>query len=304
VIETESLTKTFDGVTALDRLTLRVEAGEVFGLLGPNGAGKTTTVRILSCLIAKTSGRAWIGDYEVGDPEDSLEIRRIIGVLPENVGLYDELSAYDNLDFYARLYERTPEQRAERIRALLTMLGLWGKRDAPVATFSKGMRQKIAIARAVVHDPKVLFLDEPTANLDPESARTVRDFILDLRAGGRTIFLNTHHLDEADRICDRVGILKTRLVTAGAPKDLRRSLWGSKTVVQLERVSDSIVAAVRKKVSREVEVDGDRLVIGVGDPAAENPGIVSAIVLAGGKVRFVTELRPSLEDVYIRLVRP
>jgi ABC-2 type transport system ATP-binding protein len=224
VIDAENLTKKFGNITAVDNLTLHVDEGEVFGFLGPNGAGKTTTVRMLACLISKTSGKAKIGDYEIGNSADQQKIRRIIGVLPENVGLYDDLSAYKNLDFYGRLYKRTKEQREERIEYFLKMLRLWDKRNLSAGTFSKGMKQKLAIARVLIHDPQVLFLDEPTANLDPEASKTVRDFILELKKEKRTIFLNTHLLDEAERICDRVGVLKTKLLAVGTPEKLRQSL--------------------------------------------------------------------------------
>ena len=199
MIETENLTKKFGDLTAVDGVTLRVGEGEVFGFLGPNGAGKTTTVRMLCCLISKTSGVARIGEYEVGNNSDSLKIRKMIGFVPDNVGLYESLSAYDNLDFYGKLYDCSESQRKENIERFLKMLGLWEKKDVSAGTFSKGMKQKLALARALIHDPKVLFMDEPTANLDPESSKTVRDFILDLKKEKRTIFLNTHNLDEAQK---------------------------------------------------------------------------------------------------------
>lgn len=218
MIDAENLTRKFGNTTAVENLTLHVDEGEVFVFLGPNGAGKTTTVRMLCCLIGKTSGSATIGGYEIGNIADQQKIRKIIGFLPENVGLYDDLSAYKNLDFYGRLYKVTQQQRKERIEYFLKMLGLWDKRNQSAGTFSKGMKQKLAIARALIHDPKVLFLDEPTANLDPEASKTVRDFILELKKEKRTIFLNTHLLDEAERICDRVGVLKTKLLAVVLPK--------------------------------------------------------------------------------------
>lgn len=302
MIETENLTKKFGDLTAVDGVTLRIEKGEVFGFLGPNGAGKTTTVRMLCCLISKTSGEGRVGGYEIGNDADSMRIRKIIGLLPENVGLYDDLSAYDNLDFYGRLYECTEQQRREGVEHFLKLLGLWEKRDLLAGTFSKGMKQKLAIARALIHDPQVLFLDEPTANLDPESSKTVREFILELKKEKRTIFLNTHNLDEAQRICDRIGILKTKLVTVGATDALLKSLWGRKTVVQLRQINDAIVAAVKKLGSNNVMADGSRLIIDVGNPVEENPRIVDAIGTAGGRVEYVTDLTPTLEDVYLKLV--
>jgi ABC-2 type transport system ATP-binding protein len=259
-------------------------------------------MRMLACLIGKTSGEARIDGYEIGS-SDSINIRRIVGVLPESVGLFDDLSAYKNLDFYGRLYECTEEQRRTRIEQFLTMFGLWEKRDLAVGTFSKGMKQKVAVARALIHDPKVIFLDEPTANLDPEASKTIRDFILEMKKEKRTLFLNTHNLDEAQRVCDRIGIMKTRLLAVGRPEEMRESLWGRKTVVQLERLSDAIVGAVKRLVPGTVEARENELVIEVSNPDTENPDIVNAIVAAGGRIRFVSDLGPTLEDVYLRLVR-
>lgn len=171
MIETKNLTKIFWPLTAVDNLTLSVDEGEVFGLLGPNGAGKTTTVRMLCCLISKTSGTAKIAGYDVGNEENALKIRRIIGLVPDNVGLYESLTAYENLDYYGTLYRRSDSQRKESNEYFLKMLGLWEKKDVLVGTFSKGMKQKLAIARSMIHDPKIVFMDEPTANLDPEASK-------------------------------------------------------------------------------------------------------------------------------------
>jgi ABC-2 type transport system ATP-binding protein len=258
---------------------------------------------MLCCLIAKTGGEGRIGQYHIGDEADCLKIRRMIGLIPENVGLYGSLSIYRNLDFFARLYERTEQQRKESIERLLRLLGLWEQREQPADTLSKGMKQKVAIARALVHDPGVLFLDEPTANLDPEAAKTVRDFILELKKEDKTIFLNTHNLDEAQKLCDRIGILRTHLLRIGSPEELKESLWGSKTVIQLQEVTDSIVAAVKKQTPNKVAVEDHRLVIDVMNADAENPGLVQAIVAAGGRVQYVQELAPTLEDVYLQIVR-
>jgi len=303
MIETVDLTKKFGDKTAVDGLTLHVNDGEVFGFLGPNGAGKTTTVRMLTCLISKTSGEARIGDYQVGNKNDQVKIRKMVGLLPENAGLYDDLSAYENLDFYARLYKMPEAQRKESIERFLKMLDLWDKKDLTAGTFSKGMKQKLAIARALIHDPQVLFLDEPTANLDPEASKTVRDFILELKKEKKTIFLNTHNLDEAQRICDRIGILNTKLMAVGAPEILMESLRGRRISVKLVEASEGIVAALARTGFQKVTIDGNNLVIDVKDPEKENPGIVETIIRAGGRVLFVNDLRPTLEDVYLKLVR-
>ena len=304
MIEAENLTKKFGEFTAVDNLTLNVKEGEVFGFLGPNGAGKTTTMRMLCCLISKTGGEARISGYDVNDPEDSLEIRKIIGLLPENMGLYDDLSAYDNLDFYGKLYECPETQRKENIEHFLKMLELWDKRDLLAGTFSKGMKQKLAIARTLIHDPQILFLDEPTANLDPESSKTVREFILQLKKEkNATIFLNTHNLDEAQRICDKIGIFNTKLRATGTPQELEESVWGNKTVVELEQVTDKILEALDKLSVKNIIIDNNKLTIDVENPEKENPFIVNAIVGAGGQVQYVNRLSPTLEDAYLKFVR-
>ena len=301
LIDAKNLTKKFGNLTAVDGITFHVGEGEIFGFLGPNGAGKTTTVRMLCCLISKTSGSAKIGDYEIGNIGDQQKIRRNIGLLPENVGLYDQLSAFRNLDFYGRLYKCAEEQRKDRIEYFLKMLGLWDKRDLSVGTFSKGMKQKLAIARALIHDPPVLFLDEPTANLDPESAKTVRDFILELKNDKKTIFINTHNLDEAQRICDKIGILNTKLMAIGTPSELERSIRGRKTIIELEQVNDKILNSLNS--FGNIVQEGNKLAIDTTNPEKENAAIIEAIIGAGGRVQTVTVVGSTLEDVYLKLVR-
>ena len=304
MIDTKNLTRKFGNLTAVDNLTLRVEDGEVFGFLGPNGAGKTTTVRMLCCLIGKTSGEATIGNYTIDKEEDCLRIRKMVGFLPENVGLYDSLSAYRNLDFYGQLYEVPESKRKENIERLLKLLGIWERREDAAGTFSKGMKQKLAIARALIHDPQLLFLDEPTANLDPEASKTVRDFVIELKKEKRTIFINTHNLDEADRLCDRIAILKTKLIAVDSPKNLERSLYKRKTIIHLERVSNKIIDAVEKLSSvKNVRTSDNKLILDIDTPEKDNPEVVRTIVKAEGNIQYVTELRSTLEDVYLKLIR-
>jgi ABC-2 type transport system ATP-binding protein len=231
IIVLQDLTKSFGSVLAVNRLSLSIQAGEIFGLLGPNGAGKTTTIRMLSALIAPTSGAAWVAGYQI-EQQDNL-IRRNVGILTESPGLYDQLSAERNLAFYGEMYEVAdiPAQ----VENYLRMLGLWERRHEPVGTFSKGMRQKLAIARALLHEPKVLFLDEPTAGLDPEAARMMREFIASLKRKGRTILLCTHNLDEADRLCDRIAVFKSHLLALDTPTALRRQLFGRSVVFHLRQ---------------------------------------------------------------------
>jgi ABC-2 type transport system ATP-binding protein len=303
MIYVDGITKTFGKFIAVDGLTFQVKDGEIFGLLGPNGAGKTTTIRMLACLISKTSGDARIDNFSISNKEDSIKIRRIIGLVAENVGLYEDLSAYRNIDFYGKLYGVPENQRKENIKHLLEELGLWEVRDRPVATFSKGMKQKVAIARALSHDPKILFMDEPTANLDPEAAKVVRDSILDMKKEGKTIIVNTHNLDEAQRICDTIGILKTKLIAIGSPEHLKDSLRRDKTVIELEEVTDGIVSAIKAVSSAQFEIDGRRLIVDVRDPRVENPVLIKAITSVGGSVVAVNQLSPTMEDVYLKAVR-
>ena len=303
MINIENLTKKFGEITAVEGLTFNVDEGEVFGFLGPNGAGKTTTIRMLCCLISKTSGEATIGDYHIGKADDSLQIRKMIGLVPDNVGLYDDLTAFENLDFYGKLYECPEGRRKENIERFLKMLALWERKDARAGSFSKGMKQKLALARALVHEPKILFMDEPTANLDPESAKTVRDFILEIKKQGRTIFLNTHNLDEAQRICDRIGILRTKLLILGTPEQLRESLTKPKTEIRLAQVNEPLIKALKKLVPNKVEVSDNKLIIDVMDPDRENPTIIAAITSSGGQIREVTQRVPTLEDVYLQIVK-
>ena len=232
-----------------------------------------------------------------------MKIREIIGLVPDNVGLYDDLSAYDNLDFYGKLYDCTETQRKENIEHFLKLLGLWEKKDVAAGTFSKGMKQKLSIARALIHDPQILFMDEPTANLDPESSKTVRDFILELKKEKKTIFLNTHNLDEAQRICDRIAILNTRLMAIGTPEELEKSVQGRKTVIQLEQTNDVILAALRKLTLRNLVIDGNKLTIDVTNPEKENVAILDTIFRAGGHIQSVTIVGSTLEDAYLKLVR-
>ena len=303
MIETDNLTKKFGDLTAVENVSLQVNDGEVFSFLGPNGAGKTTSIRMLCCLISKTSGNARIGGYEIGDKKDSLKIRKMIGLVPDNVGLTEHLTAYDNLDFYGKIFDCTESQRKENIKRILDRLGLWEKRNVLAGKFSKGMKQKLAVARALIHEPQILFMDEPTANLDPEAAKTVREFIVELKKEKKTIFLNTHNLDEAQRICDKIGIINTKLHAIGTPKDLEQKVRGKKTVVSLEHVNNKILDALKSLPLKNLTIAGNKVIFDVVDPDKENWAAVKSIVLAGGHVNLVNVVGSTLEDVYLKLVR-
>jgi ABC-2 type transport system ATP-binding protein len=299
MIRSEGLTKRFDGNLAVDGLTLNVQRGEVFAFLGPNGAGKTTTVRMLAALIAPTAGRAWVNGHEIG--QDNMNVRRSVGILTEAPGLYERLNAVQNLTLYAKLYE--VDDVGGQVEKYLRLLGLWERRDEPVGGFSKGMKQKLAVARALLHEPPLLFLDEPTAALDPEAARMVRDFISDVKEAGRTIFLCTHNLDEADRLADQVGVIKQRLIQVDSPANLRRALYGRRVVIHLVSVTEPVQAAVSGlPFVKEIQQVDNGLVISLDNPEEQNPILVERIVAAGGEIRFVNELRQSLEDIYFALI--
>ena len=303
MIEMRGLSRSFGNNRVVNNLNLTINEGEVFGFLGPNGAGKTTTVRMLACLIRPTEGTATLDGLDIRNEKDAMEIRRRIGMLTESPGLYDTLSAHRNLEFYAKLYDVPDSKREERIEHYLKMMGLWEKRSEPVGGFSKGMKQKMAIARCLLHEPKVLFLDEPTSGLDPEASRVVRDFILELKGEGRTIFLCTHNLDEADRICDRIGIFKGSLLGVDTPSRLKNDLYGRSITVQLRDASPAIVEGVRAlPFIKNLEVQGGLLRMNVISPEQDNPLLIRSLLAMNADVQFVYENKHSLEDVYFKVM--
>ncbi len=303
MIEACGLTRIFNGFAAVDSIVLLGGEGEGFGLLGPNGAGKTTTVRMLSCLIRPTAGIARVCGKNVYDAREAIAIRRMVGILTETPGFYDDLSVYKNLRFYADLYKVERHKARQNIDRYLRLFDLWEVRNSPVAGFSKGMRQKLALTRCLVHEPRLLFLDEPTAGLDPESARIVRESIKELKSEGRTIFLCTHNLDEAERLCDRIAIIHHRILNQGTPQMMKYSAYGRKVIIRLERLSDRIASIVHGMDHvKHAESQGDDLVLEVRDPEADNADIINTIVRAGGRIKSVGEQKHSLEDAYIKLV--
>lgn len=302
MIHAQHLTKTFGATTAIRDVTFHVAAGEVFVLLGPNGSGKTTTVRMLAALIMPTAGDATVlGQPLSGGEAARQRIRARVGLLTESPGLYDRLTAYYNLLYFARLY-RVPRPEAQ-VEKYLKLLELWDRRDEPAGGFSKGMKQKVAIARALIHEPDLLFLDEPTSGLDPSASKIVRDFLESLKGEGRTIFLTTHNLDEAERLADRVAVLRTSLIAVDTPTALRYRLFGVRTLIQVANPDPALVAIAQAQPNvRHVELRDDTLHIDVTEPRADNPALVQALVAAGARVQFVTEEQASLEQVYLELI--
>jgi ABC-2 type transport system ATP-binding protein len=300
-IETDQLSRSFDGLVAVDHLSLAIPAGIVFGFLGPNGAGKTTTVRMLSALIAPTSGTALVAGHKLGQENQS--IRHSVGILTETPGLYDRLSAFENLVFFGRLYDLEAAQAAKQTERFLKDLELWDRRNEKVGGFSKGMRQKLAIARALLHEPQVVFLDEPTSSLDPEAARTVLNFIKTLRAEGRTIVLTTHNLPEADEMCDVVAIFKKQLIRVDTPDRLRSGLFGLGVDIRLTgHASDYISVTQELPFVKQVIATNNTLSVKLDDPDGLTPSLVQALVTAGAQIRAVVPISHSLEEVYMQLV--
>ncbi|HEY92564.1 MAG TPA: ABC transporter ATP-binding protein [Dehalococcoidia bacterium] len=300
VIETFGLSRSFGNIVAVEDLTLEVEQGEVLGFLGPNGAGKTTTIRMLAGIIAPTSGYAVVAGFRTDHEVERLH--EVIGLLTEAPGFYNRLSARRNLEFFAGFYPYVDTQT--QVDKYLRLMGLWERRHDKVGTFSKGMKQRLALARALLHEPQVLFLDEPTAGLDPEASREVREFIKDLSRQGRTIFLSTHNLAEAEFLCHRVALFRRQMLAVDTPQNLRQRLFHRQVVVQMDSAEDSVVDAVRKlDFVQAVHREGSRLIVELADFERNRPNLVECIVTAGGRIQEVSETEYSLEDVYLTLVR-
>ena len=291
---------------AVRGVDLEVHRGEVVGLLGPNGAGKTTTVRLLTALIEPSEGTASVDGFDVIAEPDAVRAR--VGILTETPGLYDKLSATANLDFFGRLYGLDPATRAAGIERYLRLFGLWDRRDDVAGTFSKGMKQKLAIARALLHDPSVVFLDEPTAALDPEAAFIVREAIETLRRAGRTIVLATHNLDEADRLCDRVAFVRGELLRIDSPARLRGALGTRGLAIRFAAPPSTAAIDAMRTVAgvTTVEITGATLRLATADPESIAPDVVRTLVAAGADIVEVRTERTSLEQVYFDVmgVRP
>jgi ABC-2 type transport system ATP-binding protein len=300
-VSASHLSKRFGDRVAFDDVSFDVGRGEVFGFLGPNGAGKTTTVRTLGTLIAPTSGSATVAGVPL-TPENGVEIRRRIAIMPESPGLYLRLSVLENLECFADLYEvSTPRAR---IDGALRAVDLVDRAQDACGTLSKGLRQRVSLARALLSDPEVLFLDEPTVGLDPVAAREVHQLIVGLRQRGVTIFLTTHRLEEAERLCDRVAILNTTLRTIGRPGELRDRLFARtltvRTLVALDepdRVFGGLAA-----VNGWHQDDPSTYALAVSDAAVAAPAVTRSLVAAGADVLSISESRHSLEDVYLELI--
>jgi len=297
----EHLTKRFGTRVAVEDVTFTVAYGEVFGFLGPNGAGKTTTVRTLGTLIAPTSGSAVVAGIPL-TPDHGLEIRQRISIMPEAPGLYNRLTVSENLEFFAGLYGI--HNAHTRIAQVLDAVNMGPRAGDPCGSLSKGLRQRVGLARALLNEPDVLFLDEPTSGLDPVAAREVHELIDELRRRGVTVFLTTHRLDEAERLCDRVAILNTTLRTVGRPADLRDELFSKSLDVRTAAplpAPDQVFKGI-PGIESWHEAGAGEYVIAVSDPRAVAPAVTRALVAEGADVLSITEARHSLEDVYLELI--
>jgi ABC-2 type transport system ATP-binding protein len=309
-IEVSHLTKVFGTRSAVKDVSLRVAQGEVFGFLGPNGAGKTTTVRILGTLISPTSGSAVVAGLPLG-PANAAQIRQRISIMPESPGLYQRLTVIENMQYFARLYG--VPRPAARITEALTAVGLVDRGHDLAASLSKGLRQRAALARTLLNDPAVMFLDEPTSGLDPVASHEVHGLIAALRDRGVTVFLTTHRLDEAERLCDRVAIMNTSLQIIGRPDELRQTLFTMSLAVttaaplaEPDRVFCGL-PAVQGWQQADPAAGGASggptgYTLTVSDPAQAAPAVTRALVAAGADVLSVGESRHTLEDVYLELV--
>lgn len=302
-IRVEGLKKCFGARTAVEGLTFDVAPGEVFGLLGPNGAGKTTTVRMLTGLLTPTEGRATICGVELPlrSDDEGVKLRRQVGLLTEQPGLYDRLSARENLEFFMRLNEVDEVKAWKLATSLLERFDLAGREDEPVGGFSKGMRQKLAIVRALVHSPEVVFLDEPTSGLDPQSGRVVRDAIAELAREGRTMVLCSHNLHEVERLCSRVAVIKNRLRTVASLVELRKEGLALDLMVDGDAAA-WVPALAKLPFTVGHHVEGSRLRV-LLDKEEQSPDVIACVVSAGARVHSAQRAARPLEEAYLELVR-
>lgn len=302
IVETQNLTKIFDGRKAVDRMNLVIEEGEIFGLLGPNGAGKTTTIAMLSTILQPTDGTAVVSGYDIRrQPKD---VRRAIGVVPQDVALYEDLTAAENLAYFGKLYDISGDHLEERIDKLLELVKLKDRRNERVKKFSGGMKDRLNLAIGLIHKPRLLFLDEPTTGLDPQARLAVWDLVKKLRADGITILLTTHYMEEADYLCNRVAIIDNgEIIARDSPEVLKRSI-GEFEVIELKvtGISEATMTKLRKLSSVKEVVqtsEGLRLLTSTADAILGQ--VVKSVASGKSRVDSLNVVKPTLEDVFIKL---
>lgn len=301
-LRTTQLTRDFASVRAVDNISLEVAPGTVFGFLGPNGAGKTTTIRLLLGLLEPTSGQAEVLGYNIRTNAD--EIRARCGALLEHNGIYERLSAYQNLDFYAKVWHLPATERQARIKELLTSLDLWERRDEPAGKWSRGMKQKLAVARALLHRPALVFLDEPTAGLDPIASAALRDDLANLaQREGVTIFLTTHNLAEAEKLCGQVGVIRQgKLIATGSPEQLRRTSGKPRLEISGSGFGEQALGAIRALPAVSAVHNGaNQLIVEFHQPASSAP-IISLLVQHGAQIEEVRKGQADLEQAFLTLL--
>ncbi len=304
IIRTERLGRDFMSVTAVDDLSLEVPAGIVFGFLGPNGAGKTTTIRLLLGLLEPTRGRAEVLGFDVRSRASA--VRAASGALLEHNGLYERLSAEDNLEYYGRIWRLPAGERSARIRELLAHFGLWERRAEPAGKWSRGMKQKLAVARALLHRPRLVFLDEPTAGLDPVAAVSLREDLSSLAAReGVTVFLTTHNLDEAERLCHRVAVIRCgRLAAVGPVEDLKVRKGERVTDYRGRGFTGALIGRIASLVSVASADGGKEGTLTVAwKETPDNAAVLRILIEDGAEVEEVAPRKPTFEAAFLDLVR-
>ncbi|MHA1771715.1 MAG: ATP-binding cassette domain-containing protein [Candidatus Thorarchaeota archaeon] len=306
-VVTSRLTKTFGDITAVDHIDLRVPEGSIFGLLGPNGAGKSTTVRLLCTLLRPVEGSATVAGHDI--LEEPVEVRQVTGVLPEEGShtLYQRLSVYDNLDYFAKLYGVPDEEISSRIEELLTFMNLWNRKDDLAGQLSTGNRQKLALCRAMLHRPKIILLDEPTASLDPIAAKRVRELILSLaKKYKQTFFINSHNLAEVQRICDRIAIIdEGKILVSGKTTELRER-FQTNQVFKIRVTSDfekAVSIIENAPFTDDVVIEADTISVKITNPYSNNSVLMKMLLDSGIQIIEFAEEEATLEDLYLSIIK-
>ena len=302
MITVENLTRKFKDITAVENISFDIDESEIFGFLGPNGAGKTTTIRMLSTLISPDSGKITINGKDTRSHGEY--IREITGLLTESPGMYEKISAYDNLKYYSSFYNTPDDSRNKNIEKYLKMFDLWERKDDLAGTYSKGMKQKLALSRALIHEPKVLLLDEPTAGLDPESAHMVRNFIDSLKKEKTTVFLCTHNLEEASSLSDRVCIIKKKIIRIATLSELQNGDRGKRVEIVFRDDADKYTKFIKETSQiKNIQTDKNKAMLVIENPEISNPIILKKLVDSGAKIIYFNQIKASLEEIYLDLIR-
>ena len=302
MIKVKNLTKSFKEVLAVDRISFSIGESEIFAFLGPNGSGKTTTLRMLSTLVQPTAGNIEIDGKDIS--KNGEYIRSIIGFLTESPGMYEKISAYANLDFYSSFFEMDNKKRLDNIEKFLKMFDLWDRKHDQVGTFSKGMKQKLAIARSLIHEPKILFLDEPTSGLDPESAYMVRKFLEDLRQFKTTVFLCTHNLEEASSLSDKVCIIKNKIIKVATLDELQNRADIRRFEIVLGQDANKFAGMLKKFPDiMKSEITDKKIMIHLKNHTRNNPLIIRELISRDADIIVFNEIKESLEEIYLNLIK-